>query len=152
MNDKVRISTKHFPLTPGVSQLLLKSKPSQYSQSDLKTYKSMLEFTSAHKKGFDPSGSIMRDDTNPKYRNIVKALFPPRGGAKQGGTLRKKFLQTDYMIHDRSKKANYTFWDDPNELVERLKLLIASQEAGHSGHNNEIISIIEELREANIIR
>lgn len=43
------------------------------------------------------------------------------------------------------------YWDDPNELVDRLRLLIASQSAGHTGHNNEIISIIEELREANII-
>jgi hypothetical protein len=43
------------------------------------------------------------------------------------------------------------YWDDPNELVERLHLLIASQAAGNFNHRNEIISIIEELREANII-
>lgn len=44
-----------------------------------------------------------------------------------------------------------TYWDDPNELVQRLQLLVSSNSAGHTGHNNEIISIIEELREANII-
>jgi hypothetical protein len=47
---------------------------------------------------------------------------------------------------------NYVYWDDPNELVERLWLLVASQTAGHWGHNNEIVSIIvEELRESGII-
>lgn len=45
----------------------------------------------------------------------------------------------------------HSYWNDPNELVDRLRLLIASKSAGHSGHNNEIISIIEELREHKII-
>ena len=49
------------------------------------------------------------------------------------------------------EKPNFIYWDDPNELVNRLRLLISSTMAGHSGHNNEISSIIEELREANII-
>lgn len=48
-------------------------------------------------------------------------------------------------------KPNYVFWDNPNELVERLQLLIASESAGNTSHTNEITSIIEELREAQII-
>ena len=44
------------------------------------------------------------------------------------------------------------YWDDPNELVDRLRLLISSTTAGHNNHNNEIISLIEELKEANIIQ
>lgn len=48
--------------------------------------------------------------------------------------------------------TDYVYWDDPNELIERLKLLIASKSAGNSNHDNEIVSIIEELREAGIIK
>lgn len=44
-----------------------------------------------------------------------------------------------------------TYWNDVNELVNRLRLLTLSTTAGHTGHNNEIIAIIEELREANVI-
>lgn len=55
------------------------------------------------------------------------------------------------MQYNRNQDISYTYWDDPNELVERLRLLVASKSAGHSGHRNEIMSIIEELREANII-
>ena len=47
--------------------------------------------------------------------------------------------------------TDYVYWNDVNEIVERLKLLIASQQAGHTNHDNEIISIIEELKEAKII-
>ena len=48
-------------------------------------------------------------------------------------------------------KSNYIHWDDPNELVDRLRLLLSSEGSGHNNHQNEIISIIEELKESNII-
>lgn len=37
------------------------------------------------------------------------------------------------------------------QIVVRLNLLTSSRNAGNTGVNNEIISIIEELRERNII-
>lgn len=43
------------------------------------------------------------------------------------------------------------YWDDPNELVDRLRLLHASQQAGNNNVNNEIISIESELQEAGYI-
>ncbi|KAG5318527.1 YMD3 protein, partial [Pseudoatta argentina] len=43
---------------------------------------------------------------------------------------------------------DYEHWDDPNELVDRLRLLDASHRAGNNAHDNEMLSIIEELREA----
>ena len=43
-------------------------------------------------------------------------------------------------------------WDDPNELVDRLKLLAASAESGNTSHSNEILNIVEELREAGYIK
>jgi len=46
---------------------------------------------------------------------------------------------------------DYVFWDDPNELVDRLQLLAASYQAGNKSHTNEIMSILEELREADQI-
>ena len=48
-------------------------------------------------------------------------------------------------------KIDYVHWNDPNELVDRLRLLEASHQAGHNAHNNEILSIIEELCEAGLI-
>ena len=50
------------------------------------------------------------------------------------------------------QNPNYIYWDDPNEIVERIKLLMASQQAGNNNQSNEIVSIIEELKEANIVK
>jgi len=41
-------------------------------------------------------------------------------------------------------------WDDPNELMDRRRLLDASHRAGNNGHD-EMLSIIEELCEAGLI-
>lgn len=40
----------------------------------------------------------------------------------------------------------YEYYDDPNELVDRLILLLSSKSAGNSNHDQEINSIVEELR------
>ena len=48
-------------------------------------------------------------------------------------------------------KIDYVHWDDPNELVDRLRLLAASRQTDYNAHNNEILSIIEELCEAGFI-
>ncbi|XP_030763180.1 uncharacterized protein LOC115887810 [Sitophilus oryzae] len=101
-----------------------------------------------------------RTASEPSMTSRFNKPLPPalqRPKTRQQSSVRKKVgagrLKKDipYMLNFSKKKTDYVYYDDINELVERLKLLISSQMAGHSGHNNEIISILEELREANII-
>lgn len=74
-------------------------------------------------------------------RNLMQGRRPQtRSKTTEGGALKLNKPNTDYV-----------YWDNVNELVDRLRLLVASMIAGHTGHNNEIISIVEELKEANII-
>jgi len=46
---------------------------------------------------------------------------------------------------------DYVYWDDPNELVNRLWLLDASHWAGNNSHDTEMLSTIEKLRDAGLI-
>lgn len=63
---------------------------------------------------------------------------------KDGGCIEFDFIPyNENIVHE--------FYDDPNELCERLHLLIASRAAGNSNHMQEINSIITELREADVI-
>lgn len=83
----------------------------------------------------------------PYVRPIAKDSSDPSSEKSGAG-----ILPTNWMrYHKNNKNNSYTHWDDPNELVDRLRLLVASKSAGHSGHTNEILSIVEELREAHII-
>lgn len=61
--------------------------------------------------------------------------------AKKGSGLYKDVIPQTQLV----------YYDDPNELVTRLNLLTSSQRVGNTGVSNEIISILEELRERNII-
>lgn len=147
------IRRKEFPVTHGLTNLLLQKNPIKYNNRDLEIYKDMLTYTSAHKKNYTTGSEINREMNNVKYNSIIKDLFPRikgslRSAQKTGESLSKP--QTTYKLAS-NRKSNYVYWNDPNELVDRLRLLMASQAAGHTGHDNEIISIIEELREAEII-
>lgn len=48
--------------------------------------------------------------------------------------------------------VDYRYFDDYNEILERLKLLLTSESTENNAHNIEIVSLIEELREAHIIK
>lgn len=141
------VKNKEFPVSNGLNELLLHKNPQKYTAKDLNTYKKMLTHTSAHKHDYKPRGAVIQDPSSTKYNKIIRELFPPK---KTGGCLKKP--QMDFKVLNKAESFNYTYWDDPNELVDRLRLLLASQSAGHTNHNNEIISIIEELHEAKIIK
>ena len=63
-------------------------------------------------------------------------------GKKLGRKYTKEWIYDD-------NKINYIHWDDPNEIVDRLRLLEILRQTDHN--DNEILSIIEELREAGLI-
>lgn len=52
----------------------------------------------------------------------------------------------------RRSTPDYRYWDDPNELCGRLRLLIFSKQVGNTELDSEIISTLEELQEAGFIK
>ena len=127
--------------TEGLYQLLFKRVPADYNADDLKVYKEILLKSNAHKKGYAPDGPINRNSSL-KYRSVIAQLFPPHPAKKTGSGMQWKTVGSRDIIH----------WDDPNELVDRLRLLAVSTETGHTSHTNEILNIIEELREGGFIK
>lgn len=133
------INNKSYSATPGLYELLFKKIPKSqsYTQLDLEQYGTILNESNAYRRNFDRNNQV-NGNKSYKYTKIIKNLIQKR----KGGGL---------MMELSNKNMDYIYWDDPNELVDRLRLLIASQQAGNNSHNNEIVSIIEELKEANII-
>lgn len=134
-NDDVTVGDKIYKGTKGLWELLTLKEPVNYSQADLQNYKEILEATNAHLKGYK-TGAAMSSNKHAKYINIIKPLFKSVGEGLRQVT---------------GNKIDYVYWDDPNELVDRLRLLWLSRLAGNSGVDNEIDSIIEELRESGIV-
>jgi len=93
------------------------------------------------KKHRSPQVAYKKSMLNRKSESLIQTSTPKRKGG---------FL-SPFKIARFGVKTDYVYWDDPNELVERLRLLIAEQSAGNLSHTNEIHSIIEELREGKYI-
>jgi len=128
-NGAIIVRENSYPMTQGLGELLCSRYPMQYTANDLITYKDILIQTSAH---LTQDGTKIRKGGT-KYEQIISKLFTTGSGVK---------LQTHNLV----------YWNDPNELVERLRLLLASQAAGNTGLSNEILSIYEELYETGLIK
>lgn len=149
--DTITIAGKTYKKTPGLIELLFTKTPELgiITEHDKQHYKTILVDTNAHRRNYDPTKPI-KSNKGRKYTQIIKPLFI---------RLSKNCESTESVSHGSGlpvikqlkQKVDYVYWDDPNELVDRLKLLIASRDAGNTGLDNEIISIIEELRESGII-
>lgn len=140
LEDGLKVRNNDFRYSKGLFDLIFCKKPQiGYTSQDLTQYKKMLELTNSHRKNFEPNGPF-KGNGGYKYMNIIKPLIQKKGAG----------IESEYM-EVLNRKIDYRYWDDPNELVERLRLLLLSKSAGHTGHDNEILSIIEELREAKII-
>lgn len=136
----VTANTTYKP-TLGLYELIFKRLPNEdiYDQNDLDMYRDILVKTNAHKKQYKFQNRINRD-TSVKYRHVISKLFPKQLYSGRG------------LISKVVSAPDTVYWDNPNELVSRLRLLIASTEAGNSSHKNEIINIIQELRESGYIK
>lgn len=94
----IKIKSQRYKRSVGLSQLLCQDHPHGYDANDLKVYKDILISTNAHRRDFNSSGNIIRDDSD-KYNRIIKKLFPIEG---EGGNKNK--LQTKYIYDCGWKK------------------------------------------------
>ncbi|KYM96057.1 hypothetical protein ALC62_13290 [Cyphomyrmex costatus] len=154
-NDFVIIDGVKYKGTPGLYELIFKRIPDDaiYTENDKLAYKSILLATNAHRRSHNADNPIL-GNKGYKYKNIIAPVVSGIPCArnlndKSGKRVGKGVIPIEMTLNDN--KIDYVHWDDPNELVDRFRLLEASRQAGHNAHDNEILSIIEELREAGLI-
>lgn len=161
-NATVQFDGKHiiigkftYTATKGLLELLFKKKPGKFLYEDAKNYKFILKDTKAAHVNYDGEKRFAASKAY-KYMNIVKPVIHGKNPNvwwtrtwKTGLGLQSKVPQRKTVVP--YGKVEYKYWDNVNELCDRLKLLIASRDAGHTGHDNEILAIIEELKESQII-
>lgn len=171
------VDGKHrYKGTEGLYNLVFYDDP-KATKEDREAYRHLLSNCGAHQNTL----GRLKGTNRTKYINVIKPLFtesvfkkpaipkptesvrrraysttsPPttplepsrRRSSSYSSPTKGKGLRLTY----NSKPVEYLFWDDVNELVDRLKLLMASKNAGNTSLDNEIVAIINELKEANII-
>ena len=90
--------------------------------------------TNALHRGNNPKSSYPKASKRDKWNYILKPFWDNR---------------TKYSVYEG--KGVVVIPSDPNALLERLDVLFASQEAGHTGVGNELVSICDELKRQGVL-
>ena len=87
--------------------------------------------TNALHQGNNPNNPYPKSSNSPKWKTILGPIW--HNGEYYEG------------------KGTIIMSSNPNALLERLDLLLASQKAGHTGVGNELVSICDELKRQGVL-
>ena len=104
-----------------------------YTNEDEDEYKRLLIKANVLHRNFDPKETNPRTSVGRKWTRILSPIW-------------KKYNEKKY-----EGEGVVVIPSDPNTLLERLDLLLASQEAGHTGVRNELVSICDELKRQGVL-
>ena len=131
--NNIYVDGEKFTGTPGLWELIMEDRPNpeNYNKEDLDSYGKLLLKTNAINQNFDPNNTYPRASRSYKWLNIVSFIWADKLKLEGKGVV--------------------VIPSDPNALLERLDLLLASQEAGHTGVRNELVSICDELKRQGVL-
>ena len=118
--------------TPGIWELIMKKIPNDYTTEDFENYKRLVIGNNILHRNNDPNSHHPRSSDSIKWVTILSPIWKEYTTARWG-------------------KGIIVIPSDPNALLERLDLLLASQEAGHTGVGNELVSICDELKRQGVL-
>ena len=124
--DNIIVDGEKFRGTPGLWGLIMEERPRNFTREDRDEYRDLLKKTNALHHVFNPENPNPRSSRSNKWNTILGPIW--------------------YDMGEYDGKGIVIMPSDPNALLERLDLLLASQEAGHTGVGNELVSICDELK------
>ena len=121
--------------TVGLWALITSKDPDKelidWDKHDIRDYGRLMIKTNALHRDNNPKNPYPKSSKSGKWKMILGPIWENR----------KKY----------EGKGIVTMSSDPNALLERLDLLLASQEAGHTGVGNELVSICDELKRQGVL-
>ena len=121
--------------TRGLWELIVSNEPSEqnYNDEDFRTYSEIMISTNAIRRDNDPTNPRPKSSKGWKWTNMVKDIWD------------------NIKTYEGQGTKTVVIPSDPNALLERLYLLMASKEAGNTGTRNELVSICVELLRQRVI-
>ena len=129
--NNIIVEGEKFKGTDGLWELIMEDNPKNYNKEDEDENRDLLIKTNALHRDFDPKNPKPRASDSYKWMRILRRIW--NGSKKVEG------------------EGIVVIPSDPNALLERLDLLLASQEAGHTGVRNELVSICDELKRQGVL-
>ena len=135
----IKETGERFTGTHGLWRLVTSKNPNlnkmKWDKLDEENYVRLMEKTYVLHQGNNPNNPYAKSSGGKKWNNILTYIWHTN-----------KFPEKEY-----EGSGVVVIPSDPNALLERLNLLLASQEAGHTGVRNELVSICDELKRQDIL-
>ena len=132
---------KMFKGTDGLWDLIMSKNPKKFDNKDYEEYKKLMIISDALHINNDPKNPYPKGNHRGyKWERIIAPIW---FGEKKGSRKPPK--------KEKNGSGVVVIPSDPNALLERLDLLLASQEAGHTGVRNELVSICDELKRQGVL-
>ena len=136
--DKSGVVEKTYEGTPGLWELITSKEPDDkiIMRNDLDNYSRLMVKTNSIYRDNDPNNNNPKGNRRgAKWENFHKYIWDKREKYKE----------------EHTGSGVIIISSDPNTLLERLDLLLASQKAGHTGVGNELVSICDELKRQGVL-
>ena len=140
-NDDIILSKDgdRFTGTRGLWGLITSKNPDwdmvKWDKLDEDNYVRLMLKTNVLHQNYNPANPHPRSNRSNKWNNILSHIWYNREFPKKG----------------YEGKGVVFIPSDPNALLERLDLLLASQDAGHTGVRNELVSKCDELKRQGVL-
>ena len=118
--------------TRGLWELIMSKSPQNFTDMDYDNYKYLIIMSNVLHRGDNPKNTYPKSSGSYKWTFLLGPIWKSK----------KKEYEGEGVVVIPS---------DPNALLERLDLLLASQEAGHTGVRNELVSICDELKRQGVL-
>ena len=129
--------------TDGLWELLTSKNPQNFDDKDKDMYEDLMIMTNAlHRDNDENNPHPKGNHKSYKWVNIIRPIWYRKKGGVYRFSKKKEGYEGEGVVVIPS---------DPNALLERLDLLLASQEAGHTGVRNELVSICDELKRQGVL-
>ena len=135
-DNNILVGDEKFTGTPGLWELLMSKNPEDFTDNDYDEYEKLMVKTNALHKNYNPNNPYPRSSRSDKWY-LVSQIWTNREYTKK---------KEGY-----EGKGVVVIPSNPNALLERLDLLLASQKAGHTGVRNELVSICDELKRQGVL-
>ena len=132
-DDDIIVGNDRFVGTRGLWDLITSKNPdkSDYDKVDKEEYEDLMVKTNALHQNNDPKNPHPKSSGGDKWK-FLKPFWE-----------KKEKLRRERCFFGYEGKGVVVIPSDPNALVKRLDLLLASQEAGHTGVGNELVGIYD---------
>ena len=130
VNNNIIVDGEKFRGTPDLWELIMSKNPEDFTKEDYENYAKLMVKTNALYRDNNPKSSHPKSSKSDKW-NLIRLIWAKRGEYEGKGVV--------------------VIPSDPNALLERLDLLLASQEAANTGVGNELVSICDELKRQGVL-